>query len=87
MGEKEHLHHIMAQMDGSSRVSNLRDVPVSPSMDATLPASLGRGKSCSQIAQQTTLHAKALNRAFFSDFHPRATRLGLSRLSASLALA
>lgn len=84
VGEKEHLHHTMAQMDGSGRVSNLRDAPVSPSMDAMLPAALGRGKSCSQIAQQKTLHAEALNRAFFSDFHPQVTRLGLSRLSASL---
>lgn len=85
VGEKEPLHHTMAQTDGSGRVSNLRDAPVSPSMDATLPAALGRGKSRTQIAQQKPLNDKVLNRAFFSDFHPRVTGLGLSRLSALLA--
>lgn len=65
VGEKEHLHHAMAQTDGHGWVSNLRDVPASPSTDATLQAALGRGKSRSQIAQRKPLHAEALNRAFF----------------------
>lgn len=42
--KNEPLHHTMAQMDGSGRVSNLRDAPVSPLMAATLPAALGRGE-------------------------------------------
>lgn len=65
VGEKEHLHHTMAQMDGSGWVSNRRDVPVSPSMGATLQTALGREKSRSQTAQQKPLHAEALNGAFF----------------------
>lgn len=68
--EKEHLHHTMVQTDGSSWVSDLRDVPVSPSMDATLSAALRRGKSRSRIAQQKNLMSRLSTEPFFLIFTP-----------------
>lgn len=82
--EKEHLQHILAQMDGSGQVLNLRDAPVSPQWMQHCQLLWGGGNHAHRLHSKKTLHVEALKGAFFSDFHPQVTRLGLSRLSASL---
>lgn len=74
--KNEPLHHTMAQMDGSGRVSNLRDAPVSPLMAATLPAALGRGEITRTDCTAKTASWQGSQQSLFFWFPPRGDKAG-----------